>query len=113
MPVSLARAWVTQPEVLLLDEPFAALDDISRQYLNEELQRLWQQQRWTTLFVTHNVSEAVFLSQRVLVMSRRPGRIVADVAVPLAYPRTVASRSTPEVVAVTARVTDWLPEAAA
>lgn len=92
MRVSLARALVTQPQVLLLDEPFAALDDILRNQLNEELLAIWRAQNWTALFVTHNVAEAVFLSQRVLVMGRNPGRIAADLEVPFAYPRTAALR---------------------
>lgn len=95
MRVSLARALVTKPDILLMDEPFAALDDVLRQQLNEELARLWRQQRWTGLFVTHNVAEAVFLAQRVLVISSRPGTILSDVEVPFAYPREPALRADP------------------
>ena len=95
MRVSIARAIVTHPGLLLMDEPFGALDEISRQRLNEEISELWQRDRWTGLFVTHNVSEAVYLSQRVLVMSARPGRLVADVAVPFEYPRSSTLRTEP------------------
>ncbi|MDA1013441.1 MAG: ABC transporter ATP-binding protein [Planctomycetota bacterium] len=87
MRVSLARALVTEPDIMLLDEPFGALDDILRQRLNEDVLRLWEQHRWTGLFVTHNVAEAVFLSGRVLVMSPRPGRILHEVSIPFGYPR--------------------------
>ncbi len=96
MRVSLARALVTHPDLLLLDEPFAALDDVLRQQLNEELVRIWRDRGWTGLFVTHNVAEAVFLAQRVLVMGARPGRIVADIRVPFDYPREPRLRAEPE-----------------
>lgn len=96
MRASLARALVTRPEVLLLDEPFAALDEITRQRLNEDLLSLWRRDRWTGLFVTHNVIEAVFLSQRVLVMGPRPGRIVAEVPVPFPEHRVPELRADAE-----------------
>ena len=94
MRVSIARALVTEPELLLLDEPFAALDEITRFKLNEDLLRLWQRHRWTVIFVTHSVYESAFLSSRVVVMGPRPGRIAADVADDLPYPRESALRTT-------------------
>jgi NitT/TauT family transport system ATP-binding protein len=96
MRVSLARALVTRPRLLLLDEPFGALDDMTRQALNEELLALWEAHHWTALFVTHNISEAAFLSTRILVMGPRPARLVADVAVPFAGPRRPELRGQPE-----------------
>jgi NitT/TauT family transport system ATP-binding protein len=96
MRASIARALVTQPQVLLMDEPFAALDDITRQRLNADLLLPpLQQQGMSALFVTHSVAEAVFLSQRVLVMAARPGRVVAEVAIHAPYPRTAEFRHGP------------------
>jgi NitT/TauT family transport system ATP-binding protein len=108
MRVSLARALVTEPELLLLDEPFGALDDITRHKLNEELLALWQSHRWTALFVTHNIAEAVFLSERVLVMAGRPSRIVADIPIDLPLPRSRMLRAQSEFARLTGRVADAL-----
>jgi NitT/TauT family transport system ATP-binding protein len=87
MRVSLARALVTKPDILLLDEPFAALDDMLRQQLNEELLAIWEDHGQTIVFVTHNVSEAVFLSQQVFLMQSAPGRLVDQVEIPFPFPR--------------------------
>ena len=95
MRVSIARALSLSPKLLLLDEPFGALDEMTREHLNEELLAIRQQQAWTAFFVTHSVAEAVFLSNRIFVMSANPGRLHAEVAVPLAYPRTEATRNSP------------------
>jgi NitT/TauT family transport system ATP-binding protein len=95
MRVSIARALVTKPELLLMDEPFGALDEMTRSKLNSDLLHLWQQKQWTVVFVTHNIYEAVYLSNRVVVMAARPGRVVADVAIDASYPRTEAFRTSP------------------
>jgi NitT/TauT family transport system ATP-binding protein len=92
MRVSIARALATRPQLLLLDEPFAALDEMTRDRLNEELLRLRDEQSWTALFVTHSVSEAVFLSTRVLILAPNPGRIAHDVSIDLPFPRTESTR---------------------
>lgn len=86
--VSIARALVLRPALLLLDEPFGALDEVTRRRLNMELQAIWSELRITTVLVTHSVEEAILLGERVIVMSQRPGSIVIDEAVPYGYPRT-------------------------
>ncbi len=87
MRVSIARAIVTRPRVLLMDEPFAALDEITRFKLNNDLLALWRSGSWTIVFVTHSVYESVYLSNRIVVMGRRPGRVIADLAIDAPYPR--------------------------
>ncbi len=88
MRASLARSLVMEPDIFLFDEPFGAVDEITRERLNDELLRLFQRKGFGALFITHSISEAVFLSTRVLVMSQRPGRIVRSFDVPFAYPRS-------------------------
>src|SRR5215472_4427154 len=110
MRVSIARALATSPRLMLLDEPFAALDEMSRDRLNEEILRLRAEQNWTAVFVTHSVSEAVFLSDRVVVMAPNPGRIHAEFLVQLPAPRTAAIRNSPEFDAIVARVSHTLRE---
>ncbi len=111
MRVSVARAVIANPSVMLMDEPFAAVDDLLRCRLNDEILALWQRQQWTTVFVTHHVHEAVFLSQRVAVMSAAPGRILAEIAVPFSYPRPPGLRGTAEFAQVIQSVTDVLQQA--
>ncbi len=96
MRASIARALVTGPDLLLMDEPFAALDEITRFRLNNDLLALWQSLRRTVVFVTHSVFESVYLSQRILVMSPRPGQVVAEIAIPAAYPRDEHFRTSAE-----------------
>lgn len=88
MRVSIARALVTHPEILLMDEPFGALDEMTRGRLNSDLLELWNRMKWTVVFVTHNIYEAVYLSNRVVVMASRPGRVVSEVTIDEPYPRT-------------------------
>jgi NitT/TauT family transport system ATP-binding protein len=96
MRASLARTLVLDPKVFLFDEPFGAVDEITRERLNDEVIKLFSEQRFASLFITHSISEAVFLSTRVLVMSARPGRIVADYPIPFDYPRPPELRFDPE-----------------
>jgi len=96
MRTSVARALTTKPPLFLLDEPFGALDEITRGTLNEELMRLFVSERFAAIFITHSISEAVYLSTRVLVMSQRPGRVVASFDVPFGYPRSPELRFEPE-----------------
>lgn len=95
MRASLARTLTLKPPVFLFDEPFGAVDEITREHLNEETQQLFQREGFAGLFITHSISEAVFMSTKVIVMSARPGRIVAEFDVPFAYPRVPDLRFDP------------------
>jgi NitT/TauT family transport system ATP-binding protein len=90
MRVSIARALVTQPRLMLMDEPFAALDEMTRSKLNNDLLAIWKEHRFTVIFVTHSVYESVYLSNRIVVMAPRPGRVVQELAIDEPYPRHAA-----------------------
>jgi NitT/TauT family transport system ATP-binding protein len=108
MRTSLARSLVLQPDVFLFDEPFGALDEMSRERLNDELLALFADRGFAALFITHSVAEAVFLSTRVMVMSPRPGRILGDVSIPFGYPRKPELRYSEEFGKVAGEVSDLL-----
>ena len=113
MRVSIARALVTAPKLLLMDEPFAALDEITRRKLNTDLLDLWQRTRFTAVFVTHSVFESVFLSQRIAVMSARPGRVRSELDIPAPYPRTEAFGTSADYAALCRLASAQLSEAMA
>ncbi len=107
--VAIARALLKDPGVLLMDEPFGALDALTREHLNDELLAIWERNRPTVLFVTHDIAEAVYLSDRVLVMGVKPGRIIADIAIPLARPRSEATRGEPAFARIGAELRAMIP----
>jgi NitT/TauT family transport system ATP-binding protein len=111
MRASLARSLVMQPNVFLFDEPFAAVDEITRERLNDELTRLFTREHFAGLFITHSISEAVFLSTRVLVMSARPGRIIGEFTVPFPYPRVPDLRFDPGFAELSGQISHVLREA--
>ena len=110
MRVSLARALTMRPRIFLFDEPFGALDEITRERLNVELLGLFEREGFAGLFVTHSVSEAAFMASRVLVMSPRPGRILAEIAIPFGYPRPPELRFDPHFAAVAGQISVSLRE---
>jgi NitT/TauT family transport system ATP-binding protein len=113
MRVSIARALVTEPELLLMDEPFAALDEITRFKLNDDLLTMWQALGTTVVFVTHSVFESVYLSSRIAVMAARPGRVFTELAIDAPYPRGGDFRTSSEYAALCRRTSDALARAMA
>jgi NitT/TauT family transport system ATP-binding protein len=113
MRASIARALVTDPKLLLMDEPFAALDEITRFKLNDDLLALWQELRKTVVFVTHSVFESVYLSQRIVVMTPRPGRIFQEIVIDAPYPRDQSFRTSAEYAALCRMVSQALTAATA
>jgi NitT/TauT family transport system ATP-binding protein len=111
MRASIARALVTEPELLLMDEPFAALDEITRFKLNNDLLTLWQSLKRTVVFVTHSVFESVFLSQRIVVMTPRPGRVSAEITIPAPYPRDERFRTSADYAGFCRQVAEALGKA--
>jgi len=111
MRVSIARALVTRPKVLLMDEPFAALDEITRLRLNNDLLQLWSEHNLTVIFVTHSVYESVYLSDRIAVMAARPGKIIADLSIEAPYPRQDEFRTSPTYNECCREVSRWLKTA--
>ena len=113
MRVSIARALVTEPELLLMDEPFAALDEITRFKLNNDLLKMWQALGTTVVFVTHSVFESVYLSSRIAVMAARPGRVFTEFAIEAPYPRGGDFRTSAEYAALCRRTSAALAQAMA
>ncbi|MEO1745800.1 MAG: ABC transporter ATP-binding protein, partial [Pseudomonadota bacterium] len=111
MRVSIARGLVTRPRVLLMDEPFAALDEITRFQLNNDILSLWERERFTVVFVTHSVFESVFLSNRIIVMAAKPGRVFDEMEVDAPYPRDEAFRTSEDYAALTRSASTMLRSA--